>query len=580
MKHFIYRGKDFAEWIETGDPARRKAPFFRTRLFPSFQPGNMALKVFVWGIAFAFLSILAAPVDIQAQQREDSKELFMWVGAQKLQKEQPATLENMLLFAKRFHIIPYSSGMNDPDKLRGFLSACREHGIDSTWIEIGPGKDITIERFVEDISSRESIAKRLKELASIYRQFYPDFARITLFDEAPLGAFKRPQDTAGEAYSGMWRNFMKYGPQAFFLLSKAIKQEMPQAEVGIFMHHPHNAPPALSEEYSSIALFMEACRYRSELSQSLGISVETTGDASLEADCYPDFIFSDVYRGYFTRGYGMEATNEYIREVARYTSEIAGKYDAKAYQLGQMHTIKLGYTPSKMEIDQNVEAMMDGGLDGMGWYWPNYASTDYISFDPFVPNAWGKTGPAGSVFATSKDRFVYSYLRMLEADGRVHHSTHFDLWLYGYDFDHAEHSLYLRTNKAHGNRWELIGHFNPQHDAEAYKPGARSKYIYSYHERWHALAFHGLNRERYIADSEGQKELYVKIETPQESDSSQISAIYAMPYRSTRNYATEDQITSYIEEQPRWVETNALISLVRPVPAVLKRSQTFQIKLR
>src|SRR6056297_1388406 len=152
MKHFIYRGKDFAEWIETGDPARRKAPFFRTRLFPSFQPGNMALKVFVWGIAFAFLSILAAPVDIQAQQREDSKELFMWVGAQKLQKEQPATLENMLLFAKRFHIIPYSSGMNDPDKLRGFLSACREHGIDSTWIEIGPGKDITIERFVEDIS--------------------------------------------------------------------------------------------------------------------------------------------------------------------------------------------------------------------------------------------------------------------------------------------------------------------------------------------------------------------------------------------------------------------------------------------
>ncbi|MBS3806656.1 MAG: hypothetical protein KGY60_04065 [Bacteroidales bacterium] len=586
MKHIMYEGKSISERIRSASPDTIPAGFL--------PPGNFIRKALMW-TAFLFLPLLVVPVALQAQPENGSKEIFMWVGAQKLQKEQPATLENMLLFAKRFHIIPYSSGMNDPDKLRGFLSACREHGIDSTWIEIGPGKDITIRRFVEDISSREAVAKRFKELASIYREYYPDFARITLFDEAPLGAFKQPEDTAVKGYSGLYRNFMKYGPQAFFLLSKAIKQEMPDAEVGIFLHHPHNAPPALSEDYSSIALFMEACRYRSELSKSLGISVETTGDASVEADCYPDFIFSDVYRGYFTRGYGREATNEYIREVARYTKEIGRQYDARAYQLGQMHTIKLGYTPSKVEIDQNVEAMVDGGLDGMGWYWPNYASTNYIrtsgsgigkptdapvSFDPFVPNAWGSTGPAGSVYATSKDRFVYSYLRMLEEDGRVHPTTHFDLWLYGYDFDHAEHQLYLRTNKAHGDRWELIGHFNPQHDAGAYEPGARSKYIYSYHERWHALAFRGLDRDRYITDNQGQKELHVKIETPQKTDHSKISAIYAMPYRSTQNYATEDQITSYIEKQPRWVETNALINQVRPVPAVLKKSQTFKMILR
>lgn len=498
----------------------------------------------------------------------------MWVGAQKLQQEQPHTLENMLLFAGRFDIIPYSSGMNDEDKLNGFLAQCHELGITRTWIEVGPGRDVSIRSFVEDESVRKPVLERMAALAGIYKNYYPDFARITLFDEAPLGAFSRPEAKAGEVYTKMLEEFMEYGPEAFALLREAIKREMPGAEVGIFMHHPHNASRAMAGEFSTIDKFIEDCR---------------------GYNAVPDFIFSDVYRGYFTRGYGMESTNAYIEDVARHTAEVAEKYSIKAYQLGQMHTIKLGYTPGRMEIDQNVEAMLRGGIDGMGWYWPNYAATNYtkdpggdkvvaldydISFDPFVPNAWGKTGPAGSVYATSRDRFVYSYLRMVEENGSLKSETHFDLWIYGHDFDHTEHKIYLETNTEDGSSYELIGHFNPQHDKDAYIEGTGEEYIYSYNDKWHALVFHGLSRERYLQEDSSGHSASVMIKTSSGSDFSKLAAVYIMPYRMTRNYITEDLVTGFIENSPRWIETNSLCSYIWPLPRVLKSGDPLIMKIK
>ncbi len=497
----------------------------------------------------------------------------MWVGAQTLQQEQPATLENMLLFASRFDIIPYSSGMNDEQKLRDFLSACKEYGISRTWIEIGPGKELSIQQFVGNAIARKPVLEHFKNLAAIYKEYYPDFARITLFDEAPLGAFKRPEKLGQENYTYMFEQFMEYGPRAFSYLLKAIKQEMPDAEVGIFMHHPHNASELMAGEYSSIDRFIDKCQ---------------------QYDALPDFIFSDVYRGYFGRGYGMEETNAYIEDVCRHTRQVASEHNIKAYQLGQMHTIKLGYTPSRMEIDQNVEAMIRGGVDGMGWYWPNYASTNYtrssgdgigtpldydISFDPFVLNAWGRTGPAGSVYATSRDRFVYSYLRMVEETVNIKAETHFDIWLYGFDFDHAEHRIYLKTNEENNNEWEMIGHFNPQHDKDAYEEGAREEYIYSYNNKWHAVVFHGLSRERYLSYNDNGKKASIKIETSDNSDNSRLGAIYFMPYRETRNYATEPQVTAYIEDKPRWVQVNSLMQYIWPAPRIIKPKESLILDL-
>ena len=497
----------------------------------------------------------------------------MWVGAQKLQEEQALTLENMLLFARRFDIIPYSSGMNDPVKLRNYLSACRDLHIPQTWIEIGPGRDVGIRDFVTDESVRRPVLDRMAAIAAIYKQYYPGFARITLFDEAPLGAFSRTAIKDDGAYTAMFTEFMKYGPQAFSYLQEAIKQEMPEAEVGIFMHHPHNASEAMAGEYSAIDQFIGDCR---------------------EYGGIPDFIFSDVYRGYFTRGYGMEKANAYIEDVVRYTKKVAAKYNMKAYQLGQMHTIKLGYTPGRMEIDQNVEAMIRGGIDGMGWYWPNYAATNHtkdaagsivpldyeISHDPFVPNAWGKTGPAGSVYATSRDRFVYSYLRMLEENGPLKPETHFDLWIYGYDFDHTEHKLYIKTNAEHGDSYELVGHFNPQHDKDGYIEEAGEEYIYSCNNKWGTIAFHGLSRKRYLDGRDNERKVSVKIETTGGSDNSRLSALYIMPYRMTRNYITEDRISGFIEDRPRWVEINSLGSYVWPSPKMLKPADTLIVKIK
>ncbi|MEA1886051.1 MAG: hypothetical protein U9N72_02430 [Bacteroidota bacterium] len=519
------------------------------------------------------LLLVTGPSTIYAQEIEDEKELFMWVGAQTLQQEQPATLENMLLFARRFDIIPYSSGMNDEHKLCDFLSACNKLGISRTWIEVGPGKELTIRDFVEDASAREPVLDHFRKLAAIYKEYYPDFARITLFDEAPLGAFKRPEGQGQGNYTYMFEQFMEYGPRAFSYLLKAIKQVMPDAEVGIFMHHPHNASESMAGGYSSIDRFIDKCQ---------------------QYDALPDFIFSDVYRGYFGRGYGMEETNAYIEDVARHTGEVASKYNIKAYQLGQMHTIKFGYTPSRMEIDQNVEAMIHGSVDGMGWYWPNYASTNYtrnsgdgigtpldydISFDPFVPNAWGRTGPAGSVYATSRDRFVYSYLRMIEEIGSIEEETHFDIWIYGFDFDHAEHSIYLKTNGDHGNKWEMIGHFNPQHDKDAYEEGAREEYIYSYNNKWHAVVFHGLSRDRYLIDDGNSKKTSVKIVTSGGSDNSRLGAIYFMPYRMTRNYVTEAEVTKYIEKHPRWVAINCLVQYAWPAARIISQQESLILDL-
>jgi hypothetical protein len=343
---------------------------------------------------------------------------------------------------------------------------------------------------------------------------------------------------------------------------RTLKAEMPSAKVGVFLHHPHNASKAMAGRHSFIDAFMAEA-------QSLGAT--------------PDFIYSDVYRGYFNRGYGVEATNDYITDVVRHTHRVAEQYGAEAYHLGQTHTIKLGYTPSRWEIDTNVRAMLRGGPDGLGWYWPNYASTNRtkgpdgtpaqpegydVSFDPFVPNSWGKTGPAGSLFATSRDRFVYSYLRLQEATGRLDPANRFDLWLYGYDFDHAEHTVHVRRPGT--DEWTFLGVVNPQRDRDAYVKQARSEHIYSYDDRWHAVVFHGLRRAAHLsADSLGER-LDLRVTTRHGSDTSRFGAAYVLPYRATRHYATEAKATTLIERQPRWMTVNSLAHHVRPFADTLR----------
>jgi len=501
----------------------------------------------------------------QSQAPDDQTDIFMWMGSNHLIEEDSLMYESMLTFANRHHIIPYESGANTVEDLKRFLNHTKEKDILKTWIEIGPNDGITIKEFVENPEKQESTIKRFRQLARTYKSYYPDFARITIFDEAPLGAFDR--DPQNEDYETIFKQFKEYAPEAFSLMYEAFKDEFPQAEVGIFLHHPHNASPEMAGQYSYIKSFMQS-------TDSLGAA--------------PDFIYSDVYRGYFNRGYGQEATDQYITDVVRYTKEIAQEYNVEAYQLGQVHTIKLGYTPSKRQIDTNVDAMLEGNPDGIGWYWPNYAGTNVVrnnnggmgtpsdvdvSFNPFVSNNWGKIGPAGSLYGTSRDRFSYGYLRMLEATDQIKPKESFDLWIYGYDFDHNEHAVWLKPKNADDKQWTFIGHINPQQDRSGYEEQAGDDHMYSYDNRWHAVVFRGLSRDDYAMDTASKLE--IKIESSENSDGSKFAAAYAQPYYQTRHVITEEKITQLIEQQPRWVSINSLGSHVRPVSFQLSTDTTF-----
>jgi hypothetical protein len=481
----------------------------------------------------------------------------MWTGATHMLDHDPLLFRTKLAFAARQGIIPYESGMNDADELRRFLRACREVGIERTWIEIGPDDGVSAKAFATDSTARRSTLNRFRSLARAYKGYAPESAHVTIFDEAPLGAFDPPDETG---YQKRVQSFRRYGPKGFVLMYRAFKDVMPDAEVGVFLHHRHNASREMAGPHTFVDSFMANAAARGAT---------------------PDFIYSDVYRGYFNRGYGVEATNEYITDVVRHTNKVADRYDAEAHHLGQTHTIKLGYTPSRWEIDTNVRAMLRGNPDGLGWYWPNYASTNYtkgpndrpqaenidVSFDPFVPNSWGTMGPAGSLFATSRDRFVYSYLRLAEATGRITPRKRFDLWLYGHDFDHVEHTVYARA--ARDSSWTFIGAINPQRDRAGYKKNARPEHIYSYDNRWHAVVFHGLRRSTFLTNRTTGAELELKIESRARSDTSRLAAAYALPYRATRHYVTESKATALIEKQPRWMRVNSLASHVRPVPDTL-----------
>jgi hypothetical protein len=529
------------------------------------------------------LVVVAAALVAGCLRRRDTvspePEVFMWVGGTQVMDARPALFRSMLQFAARHGIVPYASGVRDTTGLRRYLEACRAAGIERVWIEIGPRSGATAREFATDPEARAPTLERFRRLARVLREHDPAEARVTVFDEAPLGAFASAPTDSGRSYRADVRAFRQHGPQGFAQMFDALKAEMPAVEVGVFLHHPHNASPATAGENAFLDAFM--------------------ADAQ-EQGAAPDFVFSDLYRGYFNRGYGVEATNAYVTDVVRHANDVAAEYGATSYHLGQVHTIKLGYTPSRRQIDTNVEAILEGDPNGVGWYWPNYASPDRargpdgtparptgydVAFDPFDPNSWGRLGPAGSLYGTSRDRFSYAYLRLLEATGRLEPDRRFDLWVYGHDFDHAEHDVYLQPAGAEGeadSTWTYVGTVNPQRDADGYVPGARREHMHSYDGRWHAVVFHGLRRSRYMtrpqnetAVSADSTRLRVRITTPRESDTSRLAAVYAMPYRATRNYALEEEVTRFVAEQPRWTAVNSLARHVRLAPQPLTPDSAF-----
>jgi len=278
----------------------------------------------------------------------------------------------------------------------------------------------------------------------------------------------------------------------------------------------------------------------------------------------------------------VEATNDYITDVVRLTNAMAERYGAEAHHLGQTYTIKLGYTLSQREIDINVRAVLRGNPDGLGWYWPDYASTNDpkgpdgtpqaegydVSLDPFVPNSRGTMGPVGPLFATSHDRFVHACLRPAEATDRIQPRRRFDLWLYEHDFDHVERTVHARA--AEDSSWTFVGAINPQRDRDGYMEETRPEHIYSGNNRRRAVVFHGLRRADFLTtQTKTGPRPEIKIKSRVRSDTSRLAGACALPYRATRHYVTEPKATALIEEQPRWMSANSLAYHLRPLPDTL-----------
>lgn len=106
----------------------------------------------------------------------DSTDLFMWTGATHMLDHDPLLFRTKLAFAARQGIIPYESGMNDAGELRRFLRACREVGIERTWIEIGPDDGVSAKAFATDSTARRSTLNRFRALARAYKGYAPESA--------------------------------------------------------------------------------------------------------------------------------------------------------------------------------------------------------------------------------------------------------------------------------------------------------------------------------------------------------------------------------------------------------------------
>ena len=79
--------------------------------------------------------------------------------------------------------------------------------------------------------------------------------------------------------------------------------------------------------------------------------------------------------------------------------------------MGQAHTTKNGYTPSRNELNSLVKLAKKHGIFFMGWYGNNASPTDMKkNFDAIDPNA-----TKGFMFESSYTRWLYAHDLLVEA---------------------------------------------------------------------------------------------------------------------------------------------------------------------
>lgn len=413
--------------------------------------------------------------------------------------------ENVLKFVERHDLTVVLSRWNtteeDASELEEQLQEAKERDIE-VWLGTYDLREHSDQELIENDQAMENDIERLRRMVDTYADYYPD-GNVFVWHESPLTG-QWTGDTRGEQADSIER----HGAEIFSAQKHAIADSHPEIDLGLMIHYPYIAPPSHSEK----SIFGPVMSDLEEL------------------DALPDFTYFDFYRGYHEWDGGYEATNDFLASIIENIREYTN--DRPVYYLGECHSINNHYTPSKQSILGNLRTALEAGVDSYGWYIrKGFRETADRNYNPFVPNVGDDLAPFNSVVG-SRDRFVWAHLALLEAVRERDTTDYFDLWLHGHDFDFYEYDLSLRTTEGD---WEFVGSFNGYLDGD---------HPYAGGDRDRTVAFHGLERDRYLDD--GEVELH--IEPADESDGATLEEIHVVPHLDSCHYLTESDATTLVED--------------------------------
>lgn len=411
--------------------------------------------------------------------------------------------ENYLAYAERNDLTLVLSNWNtteaDAERLRERLERADERGLD-VWLGTYDLREHTDRELVDDEAAMAADVERLGRMVDVYAEFYPE-GNVFLWHECPLTG-----QWTGENFVEKAESIAAYGPDIFAPQKRAIADAHPGVDVGLMIHYPVIASP----EHTELSIFGPLM------------------DDLRERDALPDFSYFDLYRGYHEWVGGYEATNEFLADVV---GNLKRHTDGRpVYYLAEDHTIKTGYTPSKMAMLGNLRTALDAGVDAYGWYNRQaFQETDTErSYDPFVPFEGDVPEGQYSTFTAARDRLRWATQLLLERVRDRDPDGRFDLWVYGRDLDCFECRVSVRREGG----WEYVG------DASGYADGENP---YAGGGRDRATVFHGLDSDRLSGG------LDVRVECREGGDGATIDALYAMPHLDAARWVTDGDATDLVE---------------------------------
>lgn len=415
--------------------------------------------------------------------------------------------ENVLSFITRNDLTVVLSAWNtteeDAQRLDDTLNKLHSRNID-VWLGTYDLRDYTDKELATDNAKRTEDTKRLLRMVDVYTEYYPNGAVFTWHEPPNTGQW------TGETRQQRAQSMAKYGPDIFSAQKTAVAERYPELDFGLMLWW-HIVPPA---EYTRAPI------------------IEPLMEGLADRDALPDFVYFDFYRGYYEWSGGYEGVNDVIRaSIENVKTHID---DRPVYYLGECHSVNNRYTPSKQSILGDLWTALDAGADSYGWYIrKSYKETHPRNYNPFLPNhGTNEYKERFNTMVGSRDRFIWAYQALLEEVRDRNPGDRFDLWLYGYDLNFYEHGVELRTRDGD---WEYLG------DISGYLDGSEH---YSGDDRDRIVAFHGLERDRFLND-----ELTVRINSYEGGDGATLRGAYVAPHLDAAHYLTEPELTSLVAEQ-------------------------------